>query len=162
MCHVVAPGIRDGIFEICSIKTVALRVVSVFLDRGAQQVNQPCSTRLDPIGGVVSIHPPMDEPCKPVAVRLHFQEAGVQRTVVFGRPTVNVLVGPLAKPLNARSVVHVVRDVHQPSVRGAFIEVEVVFVADVIVPVSKQDFTCGRFEVGVHIKNCFQRTWQFV
>ena len=39
MCHVVAPGIRDGIFEIRRIKTVALRVVRVFLHRGAQQVN---------------------------------------------------------------------------------------------------------------------------
>ena len=79
----------------------------------------------------------MDVPCKSVAVRLHFQEAGVQRTVVFGRPTVNVLVGPLAKPLNACGIVHVVRYVHQPSVRGALIQVEVVFVADVIVPVAK-------------------------
>ena len=104
----------------------------------------------------------MDVPGKTFSVGLNIQQPRVKGTVVFGGPAINVLIGPFTKPLNASRVVHVIRDVHQPAVRGAFVQVEIILVADVIVPMAKQDFACCGFEVGVDIEDGLQRTGQFV
>ena len=74
---------------------------------------------------------------------------------------VDVLVGPVAAPFNAQRVVHVVADHHQPAIRGAFVEVEVVLVADVIVPVSDEDFNCSQLQEAIDVKHRLQCTLKF-
>ena len=68
-------------------------------------------------------------------------------------PVVDVLVHPIAAPFNAASVVDIVAEHHQPPVRRAFVEVEVVLVADVVVPVSHKDFDGGQFQKPIDVKN---------
>ena len=71
---------------------------------------------------------------------------------------VDVLVHPIPSPFDAQSVVHIVAEHHQPAVRWALVEVEVVLVADVVVPMSDEDFDSGQFEKGVDVEDGFKLT----
>ena len=157
-----APSFRDGIFKIIRIEPVAQRVVGVLIDGLTHQIDQPRSPRLNPFGRVIGIHPPMDVPRESISVGLDIKQSSVQDSVVFEVPAVDVAVRPFTKPLNASGVVHVIRDVHQPAVGGALVQLKVVLVPNVIVPMAEEDFTSRSFEVGIDIENGFQRTGQLV
>ena len=98
-----------------------------------------------------------DVPPQAGAVLLHLHHSVVQR---FGSPLVpivDVLVRPIATPFNPQRVVNVVADHHEPAVGGSLIQVEVVLVADVIVPVSHENFHRGQTQKPIHVEDRLQR-----